>query len=93
MLCINRLIIAVEIRRQIAARNAADAATHPPTLVSAPIDGGIATPLLTYDADSDIDEEGEPVSMETDTMATHDDEDGELRDGEYGRYTQPPACS
>jgi len=83
MLRINRLIIAVETRRQIAACTAADAASHPPALVSAPIDGEIATPLLTYDADSDIDEEGEPVSMETDTMATHD-EDGELQDGEMG---------
>jgi len=83
MLCINRLIIAVETRRQIAVRNANDGATHPPALVSAPIDGEIATPLLTYDANSDIDEEGELVSMETDTMATHDD-DGELQDGEMG---------
>jgi len=83
MLRINRLIIAVETRRQIAACTAADAASHPPALVSAPIDGEIATPLLTYDADSDIDEVGEPVSMETDIMATHD-EDGELQDGEMG---------
>ena len=83
MIRINRLILAVETRRHIDARDATDAATHPPALISAPIDGEIATPLLTYDADSDIDEEGEPVSMETDTMATHD-EDGELQDGEMG---------
>jgi len=78
MLRIHRLILAVETKRQRAARDADAGATHPPALVSPPIDGEIVTPLLAYDADSDIDEEGEPVSMETDTMATHDG-DGELQ--------------
>jgi len=55
----------------------------PPDPVSVPIDGE-HTPPFTYDADSDLDEEGEVVSTKTDTApgVVHTGEQDETENGE-----------